>query len=129
MSKQLRPIPLCPTIVDGELSRAEAEKLATLFRALADPARVRLLSLIAAQPGAEACACHFTEQMGLSQPTVSHHLKILRESGILERERRSNWLYYRVVRERLAAVSEALIPGGAQTAVSPGRRAEGKGSK
>ena len=69
MSKQLRPIPLCPTIVDGELSRAEAEKLATLFRALADPARVRLLSLIAAQPGAEACACHFTEQMGLSQPT------------------------------------------------------------
>lgn len=129
MSNQKSAIPLCPAILEAELTHAHAEKLAALFRALADPARVRLLSLIAAQPGSEACACHFTERMGLSQPTVSHHLKILRESGLLERERRRNWLYYRVVREQLAAVSEALVPGEAQTVVSHARRAKGKGGK
>jgi ArsR family transcriptional regulator len=67
--------------------------------------------------------------MGLAQPTVSHHLKVLRETGLLERERRGNWLYYRVVRERLAAVSEALVPGEAQTVVSHARSAKGKGGK
>ena len=109
MSK-LKPVPLCPAILDGELTSAQAETLANLFRALADPARIRLLSLIAAQPGAEACACHFTERLGLAQPTVSHHLKVLRSAGLLERERRGNWLYYRIVAECLATVSSSLSP-------------------
>jgi ArsR family transcriptional regulator, arsenate/arsenite/antimonite-responsive transcriptional repressor len=116
MSNPSRPIPLCPAIVAGKLSPAQAETVAAVFRALADPARVRLLSLIAAQPSAEACACHFTERLGLSQPTVSHHLKVLREAGLLERERRGSWLYYRVASERLAAVADVLAPGAARRA-------------
>jgi ArsR family transcriptional regulator len=116
MSKPKFPVPLCPAILEGEFSRAQAEKLAALFRALADPARVRLLSLIAAQSGAEACACHFTARMALSQPTVSHHLKVLREAGLLKRERRGNWLHYHIVPERLAMVSAALWPAAARMA-------------
>jgi len=108
MSKLNRIVPLCPPVLEGELDQRQAESLAAVLRALADPARLRLLSLIAAQPGGEACACHFTEHLGLAQPTVSHHLKVLREAGVLDRERRGNWLYYRVVAERLEALSIAL---------------------
>lgn len=110
MSNRSDPAPLCAPILTAELTTAQARRMAGLFRALADPARLRLLSLIAAQPGAEACACHFTGRMRLSQPTVSHHLKVLREAGLLERERRGTWLYYRVVPECLAVVSAAVSP-------------------
>ncbi|MFQ5668851.1 MAG: ArsR/SmtB family transcription factor, partial [Candidatus Binatia bacterium] len=82
--------------------------LADSFKALADPARLRLLSFIGAQRSAEACVCHLTDSVGLSQPTVSHHLRVLHEAGLLERERRGYWVYYRVVPERLAALREAL---------------------
>lgn len=108
MSKQRRIPRPCPPVLEGELDPQQAEILAGGLRALADPARLRLLSLIAAQPLGEACACHFTERLGLSQPTVSHHLKVLREAGVLERERRANWLYYRIVKSRLVALSLAL---------------------
>jgi len=117
MSNRSGPVPLCPPILAAELTPARAKRMAGLFRALADPARLRLLSLIAAQPGAEACACHFTERMRLSQPTVSHHLKVLREAGLLERERRGSWLYYRVLPECLAVVSAAVSPAAARKAV------------
>ena len=87
-------------------------QLATAFKAIADPARLRLLSFIAAQPEAEACVCYLTAPLGLSQPTVSHHLKVLYDAGLLERERRGTWIYYRIVAERLAMLRDALaLPG------------------
>jgi ArsR family transcriptional regulator len=82
--------------------------MAGVFKALADPARLRLLSLIQAQPGAEACVCNLVEPLGLSQPTVTHHLQVLHRAGLLQREKRGIWVYYRVVRPALQAVRQAL---------------------
>lgn len=101
-------IPCCPRVVQGFLSRADAEELATAFKALADPARLRLLSFIAAQPDGEACVCHLTTPVGLSQPTVSHHLKLLYDAGLLAREKRGTWVYYRVVPDRLETLRMVL---------------------
>ena len=98
----------CAPLLDGPLSVEEAARLAAVFKALADPARLRLLSLIAAQPEGEACTCELTEPVGLSQPTVSHHLKVLLDAGLLTRDKRGQWSYYRVVPERLAALRAAL---------------------
>jgi ArsR family transcriptional regulator, arsenate/arsenite/antimonite-responsive transcriptional repressor len=98
----------CPPLLQGPLDAAEARRLAGSMKAIADPARLRLLSLIQAQPGAEACVCHLTEPLGLSQPTVSHHLKVLLQAGLVEREQRGSWAYYRVVPEPLAALREIL---------------------
>ena len=75
---------------------------------IADPARLRLLSLIQAQPGHEACVCHLTEPLGLSQPTVSHHLKVLLQAGLVEREQRGSWAYFRVREEPLATLRTLL---------------------
>jgi ArsR family transcriptional regulator len=100
--------PCCLPVLQTRLGRRNAEELATAFRALADPARLCLLSFIAAQPEGEACVCHLTAPTGLSQPTVSHHLKILNEAGLLDRERRGTWVYYRLVPERLEALRAAL---------------------
>jgi ArsR family transcriptional regulator len=102
--------PCCPPVFQTRLDQEAAEELAATFRALADPARLRLLSLIWSQPGAEACVCHLVEPIGLSQPTVSHHLKLLNDAGLLEREKRGTWVYYRVVASRLEAVRGALSP-------------------
>ena len=86
----------------------DADELARAFKAIADPARLKLLSFIAAQPGAEACVCHLIAPVGLSQPTVSHHLKVLTAAGVLERERRGTWMFYRLVPARVEALREAL---------------------
>ena len=102
--------PCCPPVLQGALSKGDAEDLASLFKALADPGRLRVLSFIAAQSDGEACVCHVTEPMGLSQPTVSHHLKVLTEANLLERERRGTWIYYRLRLERLAELCDALMP-------------------
>src|SRR5215472_1558303 len=98
----------CPPLSAGPLEQEEAQRLATALRVIADPARLRLLSLIQAQPEGEACVCHLTEPLGLSQPTVSHHLRVLRDAGLVERERRGSWAYYRVIPEPLAALRELL---------------------
>jgi ArsR family transcriptional regulator len=98
----------CPPLLQGPLDADEADRLATALKALADPARLRLLSLIQAQPASEACVCHLTEPLGLSQPTVSHHLKVLLQAGLVEREQRGSWAYYRVVPEPLAALRDLL---------------------
>ena len=100
----------CAPLLTGRLEADEAADLATLFRALGDPGRLRLLSFLAAQPGGEACVCNLTEPLGLSQPTVSHHLKVLTEAGLLERERRATWIYYRLRLERLGQLCAALMP-------------------
>jgi ArsR family transcriptional regulator len=98
----------CAPLLSSPLSEDAAETLATALQALADPARLRLLSLIAACPGSEACGCDLTAPIGLSQPTVSHHLKVLHEAGLLERERRGKWVYFRVRPEPLASLRSAL---------------------
>jgi ArsR family transcriptional regulator len=98
----------CPPLLQGPLDAADAELLARALKTIADPARLRLLSLIQAQPDGEACVCHLTEPLGLSQPTVSHHLKVLRDAGLVARERRGSWAYYRVVPETLGVLRDVL---------------------
>lgn len=98
----------CSPITGGALSQASAERLARVFKALADPTRVRLVSLIAAADGAEACICDLTAPVGLSQPTVSHHMKLLVEAGLIHREQRGKWAYYSIVDGALAALAQAL---------------------
>ena len=98
----------CPSVLGTRLKRDDAEELASAFKAIADPGRLRLLSFIAAQPGAEACVCNLIEPLGLAQPTVSHHLKVLAEAGLLVRERRATWMFYRLVPERVRALQDAL---------------------
>lgn len=98
----------CPPLLDGTLEPAEADQLAAALKVLAEPARLRLLSLIQAQPGGEACVCHLTEPLGLSQPTVSHHLKVLLQAGLVEREQRGSWAFFRVRPEPLAALRGVL---------------------
>jgi ArsR family transcriptional regulator len=98
----------CAPILAAPLGEGEAETLAGALQALADPARLRLLSLIASCPGSEACGCDLTGPVGLSQPTVSHHLNVLHDAGLLERERRGRWVYYRVRPERLASLRSLL---------------------
>ena len=98
----------CPPLLAGALAVGEAEELAASLKALADPTRLRLLSLIQAQPNAEACVCHLTEPLGLTQPTVSHHLKVLLGAGLVERDQRGNWAYFKVVPEELAALRGVL---------------------
>ena len=98
----------CSPMTAGVLDIAEAERLARIFKALGDPTRVRLVSLIAARDDGEACVCDLTVPIGLSQPTVSHHLKQLAEAGLIIREQRGRWSYYRVVDATLDALAESL---------------------
>ena len=108
MSIKGRRAPCCAAILGSRLREEDAEELAVAFKAIADPARLRLLSFIAAQPAAEACVCHLIAPVGLSQPTVSHHLKVLTAAGLLERERRGTWRFYRLVPARVEALRQAL---------------------
>ncbi len=98
----------CPTLLSELIKPDEATQLAALFRVLGEPARLQLLSLIAAQPTGEACVCQLTEPLGLSQPTVSHHLKVMYEAGLLHKERRGSWIFYRLVPERIEFLRNAL---------------------
>jgi ArsR family transcriptional regulator len=98
----------CPPLLAGALAPGDAENLARALRVLADPARLRILSLIRAQPEREACVCHLTEPLGLTQPTVSHHLKVLLDAGLVEREQRGSWAYFRVLDEEVGALRELL---------------------
>ncbi|WP_345711072.1 metalloregulator ArsR/SmtB family transcription factor [Kineococcus glutinatus] len=100
----------CAPATGAVMSTAEADRLAALLKALAEPTRLRLLSLVAAHEGGEACVCDLTEPVGLSQPTVSHHLRILVDAGLLTRDKRGVWAYYRLVPERLAHAARALDP-------------------
>lgn len=98
----------CPQVLAAPLSEPEAERLAGALRVLADPARLRLLSLIGASPSGEACVCDLTAPLGLSQPTVSHHLKVLTEAGLLGREQRGRWAFYRLMPEPIELLRSAL---------------------
>ena len=98
----------CAQVLAAPLGETESERLAAALRVLADPARLRLLSIIGAQPDGEACVCNLTTPLGLSQPTVSHHLKVLTEAGLLGREKRGRWVYYWVRPEPLELLRGAL---------------------
>lgn len=95
------------------LSADEAVELAAVFKAVADPVRLRLLSLIAAHAGGEACVCELSGAFALSGPTISHHLRVLREAGLIAGERRGTWVYYRVRAGTLRRLSSVLVPVGA----------------
>lgn len=98
----------CAPLVQEPLGQSDAEHLAATLKALADPARLRLLSIVASSEGEEACVCDLIEPIGLSQPTVSHHLKVLTEAGFLSRSKRGTWAYYRLVPGSLLRVSALL---------------------
>ncbi len=98
----------CPPLLQAPLSQADAERLAAALKVVADPARLRILSFLASQPAGEACVCDLVEPFGLSQPTVSHHLKILHEAGLLDRSKRGAWVFYRLRPDRLQVLRDAL---------------------
>jgi ArsR family transcriptional regulator, arsenate/arsenite/antimonite-responsive transcriptional repressor len=102
--------PCCASVLTAPLGEADAETLARGFTALADPARLRLLSLLAAAEAGEVCACDLVEPLGKSQPTVSHHLKVLSEAGLVTGDKRGRWVWYRVVPEHLDALRDAISP-------------------
>lgn len=100
----------CTPLFEGVIDGAAATEMAPLLAALGDPVRLRIVSMLAAAPDGAACGCDLEIPLGLAQPTVSHHLRILREAGLVEGDRRGRWVYYRVVPERLEEIREALAP-------------------
>jgi ArsR family transcriptional regulator len=99
----------CAPLLQVPLDEPDADDLAAAFKVLADPVRLRLLSLIAARDG-ETCACELVNVLDRSQPTISHHLSVLHGAGLLAREKRGRWVWYRTVPERLAALRDSLAP-------------------
>jgi len=105
---ETEPIACCAPLAAPTLSDEEAEATAALFRALGDPARVRIVNMLATA-GGEVCGCDLTEGLALSQPTVSHHLKKLYDAGLLERDPRGKWAYYSLKREAMAKLSSLAV--------------------
>ena len=110
MSKSLEleditPVECCAPLSGPLLGEDEAVELSRVFKALADPVRLRLLNLIASRPEGEACVCDLTGPFELTAPTISHHLKVLRQAGLIEGERRGTWVYYRPVPDQLTRLS------------------------
>ncbi len=95
-------------MVNESLTESDAVDLAKGFKALGDPVRLRLLSLIAARAGAEVCVCDLTDAFHVTGPTISHHLKVLREAGLIDCERRGTWVYYWIIPSALARLSQLL---------------------
>jgi ArsR family transcriptional regulator, arsenate/arsenite/antimonite-responsive transcriptional repressor len=100
----------CAPLACEPLPESGAQELALLFRAVADPVRLRLLSLIACHPGGESCVCDLLDAFDMTPPSISYHLKILREAGLLSSERRGTWVYYRVNPDVMARMSAVLVP-------------------
>lgn len=99
----------CAPLTREPITAAQAEDLAVQLKAISDPARLRLISMVAAHADAEACVCDLTEPLGLSQGTVSHHLKVLVDAGIFTRDKRGTWAYYRLVPGALDSIASVLI--------------------
>jgi ArsR family transcriptional regulator len=118
MSKQELPlidttggVECCSPLVREPLAADQSIELARVFKAMGDPVRLRLLSLIASHEGGEACVCDLSEVFELTGPTISHHLKVLREAGLITGDRRGTWIYYRVRPDALQLASQVLAPG------------------
>ncbi|GAA4923702.1 ArsR family transcriptional regulator [Nonomuraea thailandensis] len=103
-------IQCCAPIAREPLSEADAAELATLLKAVADPVRLRLLSMIGSHPGGEACVCDLTGVFDLTAPTISHHLKVLRTAGLIDGERRGTWVYYRIIPEVVNKLGALFAP-------------------
>ncbi|MBW4701284.1 metalloregulator ArsR/SmtB family transcription factor [Micromonospora sp. NPDC048894] len=108
-------------MVTEALTEDAAAGLARGFKALGDPVRLRLLSLIAARAGGEVCVCELTDAFTLTGPTISHHLKVLREAGLIDCQRRGTWVYYWIVPARLAVLSQLLDVSAAVASTGPTR--------
>src|SRR2546423_10333874 len=106
--KEIAMLECCPPLLAEPLAADAAQELSDPLRALADPARLRILSIVAAHQDQEACVCELPEPLGLSQPTVSHHLTVLQTAGFLEREQRGVWAYYRRLSDRLELIRDVL---------------------
>ena len=104
----MQTVACCSPLVQEPISATQAEQVAPLLKALADPVRLRLLSLVASCADQEACVCDLNDAFDLSQPTISHHLKVLHEAGLLDRDKRGVWVYYRVNAEALSGISTFL---------------------
>jgi ArsR family transcriptional regulator, arsenate/arsenite/antimonite-responsive transcriptional repressor len=100
----------CAPLLREPITASQAADMARVLKALADPTRLRLVSMVAAHEGGEACVCDLTEPLGLTQPTISHHLKILVDAGIFTRDKRGVWAYYALVPEALDALAAVLSP-------------------
>jgi ArsR family transcriptional regulator len=111
----LRVEACCAPLTREPLAAAEADELAPLFKAIGDPVRLRLLSMIACHEGAEACVCDLTSAFELTAPTISHHLKVLKQAGLIDSERRGTWVYYWVNPPILTRLSAFLQPEPART--------------
>ncbi|MFY9887887.1 MAG: metalloregulator ArsR/SmtB family transcription factor [Streptosporangiaceae bacterium] len=98
----------CPPLSAQALTQDQAEQIVPMLKALADPVRLRLMSLVASNPGGEACVCDLNEAFDLSQPTISHHLKVLHDAGLVDRDKRGVWAYYRIRPQALSSLG-ALI--------------------
>lgn len=107
--RDVSAVTCCQPLVAEPLSQPDAEQLAQTLKALADPARLRLLSIVASSVDQEACVCDLIDPIGLSQPTVSHHLKVLTDAGFLTRSKRGTWAYYRLVPTALEQVAGVLV--------------------
>lgn len=100
----------CTALHEGAIDEAAAAEMAPVIAALADPVRLRILSILMASPDGSCCGCDLEDPLALSQPTISHHLKVLREAGLVSGRREGRWVHYRVVEGRLAELSDALRP-------------------
>ena len=108
----LEAVACCAPLAAEPLTEEQASQVALVLKALGDPVRLRLLSLVMSYAGAEACVCDLNDAVDLSQPTVSHHLKVLHDVGLLDREKRGVWVYYRARPEALSALAALLSPTG-----------------
>lgn len=104
----VQAVACCSPLTREPLSQEAAEGVATVFKALADPVRLRLMSLIASHEGGEACVCDLNDAFHLTQPTISHHLKVLHEAGLVERDKRGVWVYYRASTAALSALAALM---------------------
>lgn len=106
---ETEPVACCEPLAERSISTADAIALAPAFKALGDPVRLQLLSQIASASEGEACVCDLTPGFELTGPTISHHLKVLREAGLIEGERRGTWVYYRAIPEKMTALARLLV--------------------
>ncbi|WP_113705104.1 ArsR/SmtB family transcription factor [Nonomuraea lactucae] len=121
----LETLECCSPLAGEPLDTEHAARLARVFKALGDPVRLRIVSIVASHGGGEACVCDLTASFDVSQPTISHHLKVLKQVGLLTSERRASWVYYRIVPEMMAELSALLDVSGALS-VSPAGRGGGR---
>lgn len=111
MNRTDRALQCCAPLAREPLTTDQAEQFSGLLKAIADPVRLRLMSMVMSHEGGEACVCDLTPAFDLSQPTISHHLKVLHEAGLLDREKRGVWVYYRARPDAMAAMTSLFAPG------------------